>query len=296
VALSLVAGALVGATASSADEVTAPVTTPVASPAATPEASAPAVTTPVAETETRSTAKPAKVALVNVGLPEARQAELAYAVGLGKGGDTRGRMASLYTGRWFVPKAEKTRLCIIDREANYNYKAVSRGGHWRGAYQMNRGLALGALSSMRAEVRKEMGQPGVALLDGMRKQPTQTWNRYWQDRAFWTIWRDGKGKGHWSGGAWGCFHHLLTKKQKAKIEAAKKAAAKKAKKAKEAKEAKAKKAKAKKVKAKKAKAAKNSKKAKAAKKAKAKKAAAEKKAAAKKAKPAKKAKKAKASR
>ena len=23
------------------------------------------------------------------------------------------------------------------------------------------------------------------------------WNRYWQDRAFWTIWRKGKGSFHW---------------------------------------------------------------------------------------------------
>ena len=242
VSLAIVAGALVGTTAAAADEVSpAPSSTPAAGEAAA-GASTDQVAAPV---EAKVTALP------NVGMPEARIAELAYAVGLGKGGDARGRMPSLYTGRWFVPKAEKTRLCIVNREADDNYRAVSRGGHWRGAYQMNRGLALGALSAMRDEVRREMGAAGVEILDGLRKKPTQAWNRYWQDRAFWTIWRGGKGRSHWSGGAWGCFHHMLTKAQKAKIAKAKAAAAKAAKKAAAKKSAAKKKAAAKKSSAKK---------------------------------------------
>jgi hypothetical protein len=32
----------------------------------------------------------------------------------------------------------------------------------------------------------------------------QQWNRYWQDRAFWTIWRDGRGKSHWVNGVRKC--------------------------------------------------------------------------------------------
>jgi hypothetical protein len=44
--------------------------------------------------------------------------------------------------------------------------------------------------------------------------PVVKWNRYWQDRAFWTIWRKGKGKSHWRGGAVKCFgKHSVTSKK-----------------------------------------------------------------------------------
>ena len=62
---------------------------------------------------------------------------------------------------------------------------------------MNRALAIGATHMMMKEVRKEMGKPGVRALKRLREIPTQQWNRYWQDRAFWTIWRKGKGAFHW---------------------------------------------------------------------------------------------------
>jgi hypothetical protein len=214
----LVAGVLIGATPIAADE-------------AVPTAN----DTPVVAVATPAKVK--KTPLANVGLPAERLSELVYAVGLGKGADVVGRMDSLYRGRWFMPTKEKIRACIVDRESNNNYKAVSSGGRWRGAYQMNRGLALGSLHQMRPEVRKEMGAAGVELLDALRKKPTQTWNRYWQDRAFWTVWRGGSGKSHWTGGAWGCFPH------KSKAAKAKEAKAEKAAQAEKVKDAKAKKAK-----------------------------------------------------
>ena len=123
--------------------------------------------------------------------------DLSHALGSKKSKDMKGYEPSLYRGKWFMPKKEHRRRCIMDRESNNLYRAVSAGGKYRGAYQMNRALALGATHMMMKEVRKEMGKPGVRALKRLREIPTQQWNRYWQDRAFWTIWRKGKGAFHW---------------------------------------------------------------------------------------------------
>ena len=123
--------------------------------------------------------------------------DLRHALGSKQSRDMKGYEPSLYRGEWFMPKKEHRRRCIMDRESNNLYRAVSAGGKYRGAYQMNRALAIGATHMMMKEVRKEMGKPGVRALKRLREIPTQQWNRYWQDRAFWTIWRKGKGSFHW---------------------------------------------------------------------------------------------------
>ena len=123
--------------------------------------------------------------------------DLRHALGSKQSQDMKGYEPSLYQGKWFMPKKEERRRCIMDRESNNLYRAVSAGGKYRGAYQMNRALAIGATHMMMKEVRKEMGKPGVRALKRLREIPTQQWNRYWQDRAFWTIWRKGKGSFHW---------------------------------------------------------------------------------------------------
>ena len=130
--------------------------------------------------------------------------ELSHALGSEQSQDMKGFRPSLYQGKWYMPNREDIRRCIMNREADHDYRAVSAGGLYRGAYQMSRPLAIGATHMMMAEVRREMGEPGVEMVKRLRDLPTQQWNRYWQDRAFWTIWRDGKGKHHWRGGAWGC--------------------------------------------------------------------------------------------
>lgn len=130
--------------------------------------------------------------------------ELAHALGSEQSLDSRGLATSLYQGRWFMPGKEDVRKCIIDRESNGDYKAVSAGGLYRGAYQFSRGLAIGATYMMEKEVGKEFGDSAVEIVQRLRQMPIQQWNRYWQDRAFWTIWRKGKGSGHWGGGAWSC--------------------------------------------------------------------------------------------
>ena len=130
--------------------------------------------------------------------------ELSHALGSKDSQDMRGFEESLYQGKWYMPNKEDRRRCIMDREANNNYRAVSRGGTYRGAYQMNRGLAVATAKRMEKEVRKELGAEAAAVARQLRKIPTQQWNRYWQDRAFWTIWQNGKGAFHWRGGAWHC--------------------------------------------------------------------------------------------
>lgn len=145
--------------------------------------------------------------------------ELTYARGEGKSKDTHGFRRSLYQGKWYMPKKEAVRKCIMDRESNFDYKAVSRGGIYRGAYQMNRALAIGVSWMMQKEVRKEMGAEGLKLVRALRKTKTQRWLPYWQDRGFWTVWRKGAGSKHWGYGA-----RMCIKKAK-KAEARKQAAA-----------------------------------------------------------------------
>ncbi len=130
--------------------------------------------------------------------------EIAHALGSKDAQDMKGFERSLYQGKWYMPKKEKIRRCIMDRESSYSYTARSPGGVYRGAYQMNRDLAKGAVWMMRKEVKKRMPE-ALSELDGLFETPTHRWNRYWQDRAFWTIWRKGKGKHHWRTNYKPCF-------------------------------------------------------------------------------------------
>ena len=128
--------------------------------------------------------------------------EASLARGSRQAADLMGYLPSLYQGKWFVPAQEDVRRCIIDRESNFNYRATN--GTYHGAYQMSAALARGATWMMQKEVRKEMGEEGVAIVQALREVTPNKWNRYWQDRAFWTIWRNGAGAGHWGGGAHSC--------------------------------------------------------------------------------------------
>jgi hypothetical protein len=128
--------------------------------------------------------------------------EASLARGSRQAADLMGFLPSLYLGKWFAPGAEDVRRCIMMRESNANYRATN--GTYHGAYQMSAALARGATWMMQKEVRKEMGEEGVAIVRALRETTPNNWNRYWQDRAFWTIWRDGAGAGHWRGGAHSC--------------------------------------------------------------------------------------------
>jgi hypothetical protein len=64
---------------------------------------------------------------------------------------------------------------------------------------MSRDLGIGATWMMQKEVRDEFGADGVNIVQALRRLTPDKWNRYWQDRAFWTIWRGGEGADHWGG-------------------------------------------------------------------------------------------------
>ncbi len=180
-------------------------TAPAAS-AADPEPTA----TPTAAAD--DTGSPEDVAAADI-TPEARakaaeQARIArewgYARGFGAARDTKGVMLSLYRGKWFVKKADDRRRCILKRESRADYKAVSVGGKYRGAYQMNRALMRGAAWMMMKEVRADMGPKGVAIVKKLFTIKSHLWSRYWQDYAFWRIWAKGEGRRHWRSDVYNC--------------------------------------------------------------------------------------------
>lgn len=166
----------------------APIATVTSAPAPEPTISAQPTASPAITTSPAAQA---------VDEPAQRALEAGYAKGEGKAADLHGVADSLYRGKWFSVKAEGNRRCIVRKETGGNYESISSGGDYRGAYQMSRALAVGAAWMMRAEVKKEFGAEAAATVDKLRDIPTQKWNRYWQDRAFWTIWRNGSGSDHW---------------------------------------------------------------------------------------------------
>ena len=101
-----------------------------------------------------------------------------------------GVFPSAYVGKKYDPHYENKRKCIVRRESNGHYTAVSSGGTYKGAYQMSYALGRGAAWMM--------GRPDLLTV------PVNRWSRFEQDEAFWTIFNHGRGAHHWAGGRWGC--------------------------------------------------------------------------------------------
>ncbi len=123
-------------------------------------------------------------------------------------GKRSGILPSRYTGEFFRSKLEAQRTCIVQRESNGRYSAVSPGGRYFGAYQMSQALGVGVTWMMLPE-HKELLGPEVAkrLLEELRETPVNEWPRYWQDAAFSTVFNwefDGSGASHWNATRWGC--------------------------------------------------------------------------------------------
>ena len=116
-----------------------------------------------------------------------------------KGPKTYESPVPLYQGRAYVKKHNSIRLCIRGRESNHDYRAVSRGGTYRGAYQMSALLGVGAGWMIQRELRatgtptKEAKRIGQRL----RAHPVNQWAPLWQQMAFWLVWDKGQGKHHW---------------------------------------------------------------------------------------------------
>jgi Transglycosylase-like domain len=116
----------------------------------------------------------------------------------------RGVRPSAYIGSFYDSRSESRRKCIVKRESNGVYDVRSGNGYF-GAYQMTRGLAKGATYRMYATLAHEVGKTAaLAITAHLRAVGANHWSRYWQDRAFWTIWNHGKGAGNWAGGSHSC--------------------------------------------------------------------------------------------
>lgn len=114
---------------------------------------------------------------------------------------TKGYAPSLYQGKWYHPRWEDERKCIMRRESRFNYEAANRSSSARGAYQFldsqwRRSLTY-MLMSEHADRKKEVRS--------LRDKPIHKWSRYWQDAAFFTAWRHGEGKHHWHYPGSDCF-------------------------------------------------------------------------------------------
>jgi len=94
-----------------------------------------------------------------------------------------GIRSSAYVGKYYSARYERTRKCIVRKESGGNYRIASRTGKYRGAYQFNAQLA--------SATAKKMGRRDLA------GKPFNTWSRFDQDKAFWTVWNHGRGRGHW---------------------------------------------------------------------------------------------------
>lgn len=111
--------------------------------------------------------------------------------------DTSGWQPSLYRGQWFTAKAAPVRRCIIARESHANYRAANKTSSARGAYQfLDRSWRQGLVWMFLKESRSTHDGLEAEEL-ALRTQPISKWSRYWQDRAFYTAWRFGKGSAHW---------------------------------------------------------------------------------------------------
>lgn len=110
--------------------------------------------------------------------------------------DMRGIEPSLYKGKWFNPKHEGTRRCIIQRESRGNYRAANKSSSARGAYQFLDSQWRDGLVWMMLD-EEPKGSPLRDEIKALRDTPIHKWNRYFQDRAFWTAYRHGQGSHHW---------------------------------------------------------------------------------------------------
>lgn len=196
-----------GSAAAPAAPPTVPLTVPVAHEAAQPRLSRVAVTaapdavSPAIQRASRNAAART--------LRVARQAQFAhFTLSSTRSRDMRGIEPSLYRGRFFHRSTEVIRRCVIQRESLGYYDVVSPSGSYFGAYQVSRPLARGVTWMMLPEHRALLGRDAAKrLMAQLRDRPMNTWPRYWQDAAFFTVmnWEGlHSGRQHWAGGRTHC--------------------------------------------------------------------------------------------
>lgn len=98
---------------------------------------------------------------------------------------------SSYHGKYYSPRHEQARRCIIWRESRNKPTVVNRSSSAGGLYQFTPTTAR--------NVAKMMGRRDLMWVHPSR------WSRKSQDQAFWTLWNHGRGRSHWAGGSWRCW-------------------------------------------------------------------------------------------
>ena len=117
-----------------------------------------------------------------------------------KGPKTHDSPISLYQGRHYVKRHNDERICVRQRESKHDYRAVSRTGRYRGAYQFSPELAVGAGWMIQKELRAT-GTPkrqAIQIGQALRSHSMNKWAPFWQDFAFWIVWDGGEGRSHWA--------------------------------------------------------------------------------------------------
>ena len=112
--------------------------------------------------------------------------------------DLNGIEPSLYRGYWYTPQLEHIRPCIMKRESHGNYRAQNPNSSAAGAYQFLDTQWREGLVWMMLKETKNTNDGLRAEIQLLRMKPINKWNRYWQDRAFYTAARKGEGLAHWN--------------------------------------------------------------------------------------------------
>lgn len=112
--------------------------------------------------------------------------------------DWNGFEPSLYTGEWYDSDDEHIRECISYRESRHNYRGDNNSSSAQGAYQFLDNNWRDSLTYMMIEESRDNNDGLIFTIRALRNEPIKKWNRYFQDRAFWTAWRFGAGAKHWT--------------------------------------------------------------------------------------------------
>jgi hypothetical protein len=109
----------------------------------------------------------------------------------GNGPDVR---PSTYVGKFYAPRFESYRRCVVFRESRDNVRARNPRSSAAGLYQFLDRAWRVSLTHMVMKEHKDRRREVVAL----RGKPIHHWPRYWQDAAFWTAFNFGAGAKHWA--------------------------------------------------------------------------------------------------
>jgi hypothetical protein len=118
--------------------------------------------------------------------------------------DWKGHEPSLYTGQHYHSKWAQVRKCIMHRESRSNYRARSTISTASGAYQFLDSQWRVSLTYMMIKESRATRDGLIDDIKALRDKPIQAWNRYYQDRAFYTAWNNGRGADHWNLTRHGC--------------------------------------------------------------------------------------------